>query len=246
MDKLIEYHPRINENQELFKTNKIILGSFPTWPLTRCEINDTATSLAKEAMRISSGDIQYFYGSANNRFWSWYKKYIDDDIDGKDIKSIETSLRKNKMDITDTIFSCKRKGKSALDKDLSNRKYNHNFFHYPAINEKIKILCTSKGVMNEMLLNKSFFNFHKDLKISTTLSEEFQNNIMQTLNCKCRNITRPIFRSLQVKNGGKIECLAIPSPGSPYRRLIDFGHADDNNNEFLQAYLSIAFSWFNS
>ena len=243
---ITEYHPRINENQELFKGKKIILGSFPVWSLTTSDNDDAVISHAKELARISSGDMQYFYGSSNNRFWSWYKAYIDNDIDKKDFKSIESSLKKYKIDITDMIFSCIRKGKSALDKDLSNRKYNHYFFRYPEKNETIKILCTSKGVMNEMLLNKLFFSRHEGLKIDDELSEEFQNNIIQTLKGSSQNISKPFVRVLHVKNGGTIECFAIPSPGSPYRRLVDFGFNRGDNKQFLQEYLSCVFTWFTS
>jgi G:T/U-mismatch repair DNA glycosylase len=241
--EVIEYHPRVNENQDRLESNKIILGSFPTWSLTISGVQDIIIDLEKEANRLSSGDIQYFYGSANNRFWTWYQKHIDETINRNDVDSIHNSLVKNRIGITDVIFSCVRKGKSALDKDLSKRIYNHCFFRYPNKNETIKILCTSKGVMNEMLLNKHFFKLHNNIKINIALSDQFQDVIAASLGSNSK-LVMPLVKVLENTNGGIIECFAIPSPGSPYRRLIDFGHTIESNEMFLQKYLMLAFSWF--
>lgn len=243
MKQTIEYHPRINGNHDILVSNKIILGSFPTWSLTINYEQEKAIAIEKEANRLSNGDIQYFYGSRNNKFWNWYQKYIDKSIDINNIESISRSLFKNQIGITDVILSCVRKGKSALDKDLSKRNYNHSFFQYPNQNETIKILCTSKGVMNEMLLNKAFFKLHNNLRINIELSNQFQDTIANSLGINTK-LAKPLAKVLENNNGGIIECVAIPSPGSPYRRLIDFGHTSDNNEIFLQKYLALAFSWF--
>lgn len=241
MNNNIEYHPRIAPNQELIRNKRIILGSFPTWSLTYS--NDPLISAQKEMIRNFNGDLQYFYGSSNNRFWHWYKVYIDNEIRYGDIDSIKKSLSAQSIGITDVIFSCRRKNKSALDKHLSIRKYNHSFFQYPAENELLKILCTSKGVKNDMLLNQLFFNHHRDIKLNSLQSLKLQNEIFDSLYVK-PELSKPIISVLDVKGGGKIECLAIPSPGSPFRRLIDFGYVGMDNESYLNKYLSLAFQWF--
>lgn len=245
MKETIEYHPRVNGKQDKLESNKIILGSFPTWSLTLNCTQEEIIRLEKEANRLSSGDIQYFYGSANNKFWTWYQKYVDKAVDIDDIESISNSLAKNQIGITDVILSCVRKGKSALDKDLSKRIYNHCFFQYPNHNQNIKILCTSKGVMNEMLLNKAFFKLHDNMRVNTVLSNQFQDDIAAFLGSKTK-LAKPLAIVLQNTNGGVMECVALPSPGSPYRRLIDFGHISGSNEAFLQKYLAFAFEWLKS
>ena len=241
----MEYHPRINLSDERLIQSKIILGSFPTWSLSRSE-NETINQ-EKKVTRIKNGDVSYFYGSTNNQFWIWYEKYIDPNVKHLDIKSVKFSLKKNKIGLTDVIYSCKRKEKSALDKHLTQRIYNHDFFVYPKQGEKLKILCTSKGVLNEMLLSNNFFKIHTSLEINIEKSVGFQNRFINKFNGNQNNIKKPCCVLIESETGGVIECVSIPSPGSPYRRLIDFGFDSNNLNDsnlFLDNYLKVIFDWF--
>ena len=98
--------------------------------------------------------------------------------------------------------------------------------------------------MNEMLLNKIFFSNHKSLKISPYKSSKFQEKLMSLTNGNSSSIKKPIFRSIKHSKGGIIECIAIPSPGSPYRDLNAFGIDDQDSNYYLNNYLEEVFNWF--
>ncbi|MEQ6121212.1 hypothetical protein [Reichenbachiella sp. MALMAid0571] len=239
----IEQHPRLNLSNLTLIESKIILGSFPTWTLTG---SDTEKNNQKETERTENGDIPYFYGSSSNRFWIWYKNYIDQSIPIKDISSIEKSLKRNEIGITDVIISCSRKGKSALDKHLTNRTYNFTFFKYPKKGQTLKILCTSKGVMNDMFLSRKFFNIHPHLSINQKESNNFQKKLAPNFNGNLELVRMPFYQEIDVHQGGKIKCFALPSPGSPFRRLIDFGHVADSSDKFLSNYLKTVFDWFNT
>ncbi|MBK9636719.1 MAG: hypothetical protein IPO63_02480 [Bacteroidetes bacterium] len=241
----IELHPRINVENPILTNNKIILGSFPTWTLTDSQPPNKKLIILKNIERINNGDIPFFYGSSSNQFWIWYQLFIDQNISIKNIAEIERSLMENSISITDVIISCERKEKSSLDKHLTNRTYNHSFFRYPTYGETIKILCTSKGVMNEMLLNNVFLKKHTSLSILDKESIAFQNNVIREIKGNPNNIKNPFYKILQCETGGKIECFSTPSPGSPYRKLIDFGLNTKNSKDFLNRYLSVIFKWFN-
>ncbi len=186
----------------------------------------------------------FFFGSNINRFWKWYQEFVDDQITETNITCITKSLENNSIGITDVIFSCSRKDKSASDKHLTNKIYNHQFFVYPSKGESLKILCTSKGVMNEMLLNNHFFKLHPLLKINVVHSKDFQNRIIKKLKGDSNQIKNPFYKLIEVESGGQIECLALPSPGSPYRKLTAFGLSSEDSNSYLNNYLQIVFDWF--
>ncbi|TWJ03301.1 hypothetical protein JN11_00839 [Mucilaginibacter frigoritolerans] len=238
-----EYHPWINVDTPIIMQPKIILGSFPIWSLTKHEfdINDQSHFVSSRIKK--TGEFPFFYGSTVNRFWSWYKTYLDRDIELLNKDSILSSLKANQIGITDAILSCTRKEKSALDKDLSKRLYNHRFFTYPQPGEVKKILCTSKGVMNEMLLHNDFFQQHRQLQLDAAAAYQFQDQFVKNIMGDPQLITKPIFTQIAVENGGIIQCLALPSPGSPYRRLIDFGLDKVEAHKYLDNYLKNAFGW---
>lgn len=240
---MIEQHPRLDRRDLKIKQNKIILGSFPIWSLT--QINVRKTGINSE-INIRKGEFPFFYGSSTNKFWTWYKEYLDIDITTTDLNSLKNSLDRHEIGITDVILSCKRKNQSALDKDLTQREYNHEFITYPKHGETLKILCTSKGVMNEMLLSKAFFKIHKKIKINNSASLSFQNQFIEKIGGDINLLRNVVFLELSVEGGGVIECLATPSPGSPFRKLTNFGFIDGDLNSYLNKYLQEAFKWFKS
>ena len=243
----MEHHPRFNVAELPLTQSKIILGSFPTWSLTDPDLNKNESFKDKEVSRIKNGDIPFFYGSSSNRFWNWYKDYIDESISIYNIESIKNSLIENGIGITDMIIRCSRKDKSALDKHLTNRIYNHKFFNYPEKGEVLRILCTSKGVMNNMLLSNKFFKIHPRLSINIQASKDFEIKISEKFNGDLSLVRAPLYQKIDIESGGSIECLALPSPGSPFRRLLDFGFSSnktDNTQVFLNNYLDAAFDWF--
>ena len=121
----MEQHPRLDLSKLPLSESKIILGSFPTWTLTEPDPERIDGTYEKELERKRNGDMPFFYGSSSNRFWSWYKIHVDENILLESIISIQNSLKKNRIGITDMIISCERKNKSALDKHLINRTYNY-------------------------------------------------------------------------------------------------------------------------
>lgn len=152
----MEIHPRISQSDSILYNNKKILGSFPTWALTPPDLLKNETKEEKELHRNKNNDINFFYGSSANRFWLWYKEFVDCNIAKTDIKNIKKSLKTNKIGITDVIFQCNRKNKSSYDSDLSERLYNHTFFKYPSKGKVIKVLCTSKGVIIQFFKSEYF------------------------------------------------------------------------------------------
>lgn len=238
----MELHPKIDVHNLKLLNTKIILGSFPTWSLTHSD--DELIMSEKLSDQIRNGDLPYFYGSSSNKFWNWYQTYVDPSISPENILEIESSLKKNSIGITDVIISCIRKNKSALDKHLTNRKYNHHFFQMPLRGQTLKILCSSKGVMNDMLLNKAFLKTHSNLTIDETSSVSFQNKVLEKINGDSGLIKQPFFRSLTCDTGGNIECFSTPSPGSPYRKLEAFGFHSGNLDDYLNSYLFHVFQWF--
>lgn len=242
----MEIHPRIKKDSDIITYKKIILGSFPIWSLSE-DAESYNINIEKKNVKSLNGDFDFFFGSSRNLFWKWYKKNVDTEINVSEKHDIQKSLEREKIGITDIIYSCKRKGKSALDKHLTQRVYNRHFFVYPKTGETLKILCTSKGVMNEMLLTKTFFIEHDLIEEITFDTSQKLAFLLKEMDSSDEFIRTPIFRSLKVKSGGNIECLAIPSPGSPYRRLIDFGLKPTNcTQDFLEKYLTMAFKWFNT
>jgi hypothetical protein len=242
----MESHPRITRKDSKLSESKIILGSFPTWTLTPPDPLQKETLEEKEYYRNKNKDISFFYGSSGNMFWVWYKNLVDSKVSKADIKGIQNSLKKNKIGLTDVILQCNRKNRSSFDTDLTNRLYNHTFFNYPPKFQKLKILCTSKGVMNEMLLNKTFFSKHDRLKINVSKSTIHQSKIISTIGGDLDKIKKPFYQFIDCEKGGSIECLAIPSPGSPYRGLNAFGLNSADSEQYLKDYIKKAFLWFRS
>lgn len=239
---MTEFNPNINMSELRLIESKIILGSFPTWTIAIS--NNKQIDSQKELERIKNNDIRFFFGSSGNKFWDWYKVYLDNNILVTDVNSIKESLKKNSVGITDLIISCNRKGKSALDKHLTKRVYNHHFFRYPKNGEKLKVICTSKGLMNSMFLSNNFFKNHPKLSIDLIESAFLQDDFIKKVKGNSKLIKNPFCTSIKNDIGGIIECVSIPSPGSPYRRLMDFGCESKDLKLFLDSYLRVVFNWF--
>lgn len=238
----MEYHPRVNALDFPFKSTKIILGSFPTWSLANSVNEDNH---ARRLHMIKNSEIEYFYGSVKNKFWFWYSRYVDFNV-VINPQSLSESLNKHKIAITDMIISCKRKNKSSLDKHLTNRVYNYSFLETPTTQNRIKIICTSKAVLNEMLLSRGLFEQHTTLAIDEEASITQECNFLEQIS-GVRSFVNPILQVLRCSNSGSsISCLALPSPGSPFRKLNEFGKPkrNDSNQQYLDNYLKTAFAWF--
>lgn len=224
--------------------SKIILSSFPTWSITAPDFQKQETWEEKLAARTKNKDLDFFFGSFNNKFWNWYKNHVDSSVDKQDIPGIQYSLERHQIGITDIILECQRLNKSSLDANLKKRRYNDSFFNKPAVDQTVKILCTSKGLLNQMLLRPFFFKKNKGFQTNTELSEKFESCFLKSVNGEKEFIKKPFYRFIECEERGTIECLAIPSPGSPYRDLKHFGFKGDDSNLFLKNYLTESFKWF--
>lgn len=240
----MEFHPRIDVQNPLIEEDKIVLGSFPIWTLSDVRAENVQINRERLRERLKNEEMDFYYGSRGNHFWLWYQKYLDLQISIKDASSIRNSLKENSIGITDLIVSCDRKGRSALDKHLTNRTYNHAFLKLPEKGEKKKILCTSKGVMNDMLLNKHFFDKFRPLKVNASKSSNFQEEIIKNIKGELPLVTKPFFQYIECDDGGTIEVFSLPSPGSPYRKLETFGLGINSRTDYLHNYLLTVFEWF--
>ncbi|MDX1653506.1 MAG: hypothetical protein R3277_13490 [Brumimicrobium sp.] len=234
----MEKHRFISPDKSILTNPRIILGSFPTWTVALPD------STAKKIKRTQNNDLLFFYGSSRNQLWKWYKNYVDKRVEIDQIDSIKSSLRDNNIGLSDMILSCERKNKSAADSDLTCRVYNDHFFLLPKKGETLKILCTSKGVLNTMLLRPEFFSIHSNIELNQKHSDELQEIWLKEINGDAGLINKPFLRVLQVKNGGVLHCIALPSPGSPYRGLKHFGFYSGDPKKYLDEYLKKAFTLF--
>ena len=93
-----------------------------------------------------------------------------------------------------------------------------------------------KTVLNEMLLKKGFFDTYQRLGLHYNTAEiSTQRSLLDSIGANTV-LRQPIYRCLKTKQGNSIECLAIPSPGVPFRGLAYFGqNKDQPTKEFWEA-----------
>ena len=100
---------------------KLILGSIPPWRFT-VDDNPDVNKLKK----LQPGDIDFAYGSRNNRFWKILSRVFNAgelDSAGK----IREMLSENKLAVSDVVRRCRRvPGRSALDQSLKDIEFNHS------------------------------------------------------------------------------------------------------------------------
>jgi hypothetical protein len=235
----IEFHPYLNQGIN-DNSAKLILGSFPVYD---CTDQDNAE---KTMRRQLNGTFRFFYGSSFSNFWSTYSLYVDPQlIPPYSTANIANSLSNNGISITDFISSCDRIGKSSLDSHLRHRTYN-----IEQITELInlgirKILCTSKGVLHA-LENRILLEHDVNLvTLNDAESNMLSGQLLAAIGGHPENVGNPICRVYDGPNPlQKLSVIAIPSPGSPYRRLKYFGHTNGNRFQFYQDYLTFAYTWF--
>ena len=223
---------------ETISARKAILGSFSVAHLTKYS-DGTKYHSEKEF------GLDFFYGSSRNRFWQWYKRYLDGSIETNNRESIITSLVLNKIAITDLISSCERKGYSALDSSLTKISWNHEGIEQLIDNNVTTFLCTSKWVMQNLqlhILKRLGYSQNK------TESKQKQNEIFPFL----KNSTSSLKPLAEVFSGKeqRITMLALPTPGGgTFRKLDAFGYTPTLNittRQFVDFYIAAAFDYFKS
>lgn len=241
----IEYHPYLEEGF-IKGANKLILGSFPVYECTNPE-NDL-----KESNRKNEGTIRFFYGSNRNSLWNYYQKFVDKNLSPSLNKTeILKSLNSKQIAISDIIKSCERwKEKegnidqySSEDQALKNRVYNTNQVQDYLKSDISKILCTSKGVMK--LLEQKIIAPIKDPIGSrlVSLSNNFQDIFLKQIGGSGENVSNPVVNVYDIQ-GRKITILALPSPGSPQRKIAHFGYLNGKKMDYVELYFEKAFEWF--
>ncbi len=232
----IEQHPFLQMGESI-QASRMIIGTFPIYSLT----NPRTTY--KNQLRKQRGDMSFFYGSQANYFWSWYKQHLDTEVKIQKPNLIIHSLQTKNISISDVIKECSRIEESFEDSNLRNIKWNLKLDSL--IEEKIsKVICTSKSASGAMrwLRDKILLpaSFHIDQGDSIQLHLSILNEIPQS-----NRQLLPVAQVL-VKGTKRVRVLALPSPGSPQRRLVDFGY-DKNahiTSNYLEQYLSLTFKWF--
>jgi G:T/U-mismatch repair DNA glycosylase len=229
-----ETHPFL-EIEKVPNATKLILGSFPVYSITLPENEE------KQKIRKSDGTVQFFYGSCRSSFWGLYHLYIDNGLEIPIIpKEAMSSLVKNQIAISDVISECERKGRSALDKDLTKRIYNIEMINEYLNSGVTKILCTSKGVMemfHDQVVKKS-----KTIIYQESESRKWQSQIISKLKGDESQIKKLICKRYLFK-GKTIRLISIPSPGSPQRQLKQFGFAVSDWRDYADKYFEFSFKW---
>lgn len=231
-----EYHPYLEDGQILGSTS-LILGSFPVYACTGPD------NLIKQQIRKKNKTQRFFYGSFRSDFWNMYNNYIDIHltIPIKGNLALE-SLALKKIAISDIIESCERNGYSANDSDLNKKVYNRNGIQKLIQTGVRKILCTSKGVLNALEKNVICPKRNPMGEMAPDLSIEFQNEFLLQVLGNSNIIKKPICKVFLI-DGIQVKAIAIPSPGSPKRKLADFGYNGNDPSTYLNNYLQHSFNW---
>lgn len=231
-----EIHPFLQIG-EAIPASRMIVGTFPIYSLTN------PRTQRKSSLQQDRNDISFFYGSRSNYFWSWYQQYIDADVNIQNPESIITSLTNKGIAISDVIQECLRIKESFEDNKLQQKQWNMQLSK--VIESSIdKIICTSKsdsgamGWLRDKILIPSGFSVNQIASID--LHHEILDNIPDS------NHNIKLIAVVLQKGDRRVEIVSLPSPGSPQRRLIDFGYVKTNQTteNYLSNYLLITFNWF--
>jgi hypothetical protein len=222
---------------QIIGSTKLILGSFPVY---ECTDQDNSR---KQQSRQHEGTVRFFYGSVDSEFWRLYRKYIDNLIAlPPNPNLILQSLAQRNIAISDTITSCERHDYSSLDNKLIYRTYNRQGIQTLIYNGVRKILCTSKGVLNDLEHQIIGYGNKPFGQVDNIFSIEFQNEFIATIggdHSQIKNIISKVF----LIDDFQVVALAIPSPGSPQRQLATFGFNDLDWRKYADDYFFQAFKW---
>lgn len=232
----LEQHPFIHYG-EAIPARRMVIGTFPIYSLTN------PRTPRKNQLQQQRGDISFFYGSQANTFWKWYQQFVDPAANINSAPTILASLRVKEIAISDVIAQCSRIDESFEDNKLRSKDWNLPLGDvvYRSID---KIICTSKandgalGWLKHKVLKQSGFT------VDQAQSIHLHHSIMNSIPGSNAQVI-PIA-SVLTRGQKSVSIVALPSPGSPERRLVDFGYVDGvhTTSTYLQSYLSQTFSWF--
>lgn len=231
-----EFHPFLDIGQGI-PGSRMIVGTFPVYALTNPRTPE------KEMLIQQHNMSNFFYGSHRSNLWNWYQTHVDGGIDPNDVELIISSLIQNGIAISDVISSAIRNN-GANDNGLNVLQWNEGLANI--IEDRIeKIICTSKsqnGAMgwlsSNVLIPNGFIYKHEESII-------LQNQILNQIVGAHQDFPVLIARVFKISDR-LVQIIGLPSPGSPYRQLHQFGYNRDNDNnvEYLNQYLSTVFNWF--
>jgi hypothetical protein len=229
----LEFHPYLAIGA-IPNASKLILGSFPVY-----ECTDPDNEI-KAQLRADEGTIRFFYGSARSSFWSLYSEHVDNQVVlPPDPIAILQSLAARRIAITDTIISSERLEYESSDTSLRSQELNVHGIRDLIEHGVTRILCTSKGVL-KCLRDRIVSDPFGHIEVNSTL--QFQSEFLNDINGAIGNLITPIAGAFVLANGQQVRALSIPSPGSPFRKLNDFGLAG-NAAAYLHNYYERAFRW---
>jgi len=232
----IEYHPYLQVG-EAIQSSRMIVGTFPIYSLTNPRTEQ------KNQLQDQRNDLSFFYGSRSNSLWNWYRRYVDTTVDIQNPVSIIKSLGTEKVAISDVISQCTRVNESFEDNSL--RQIVWNLPLAGLIESQIeKILCTSKSAAGAMGWLRDKILLPSGFILQTNSSEQLHHQILATI--PDSNTQIKLIAQVLQKESKQLSIVALPSPGSPERRLSDFGLRKNihTTTVYLQQYLGTAFNWF--
>lgn len=232
-----ETHPYLALGQ-VPNATRLILGSFPVYECTNVD------NEFKQNRRIQNNSIRFFYGSGHSKLWDLYSSFIDETIVQPYIPDIlMESLIRNEVAMSDLIQGCDRVGYSALDNDLRGRIWNRQGIVELINNGVNKILCTSKGVLDNLKSRVLCCAHNPVASFNEFESAQLHNRILHEVNgnADISKLTAAVF--IMNNNEQTVTALAIPSPGSPQRRLRNFGFEEGGWQQYAENYFSAAFNW---
>ncbi len=234
----LEEHPYF-QTGEAIPARRMIVGTFPIYSLTN------PRTPRKNQLQQDRGDISFFYGSQANVFWSWYQQFVDATVNIHNAQSILASLQTNEIAISDVIKVCSRVDESFEDQDLRMRKGEWNRSLSVKINSSIdKIICTSKASSGAMGWLRDKILMPAGFVVDQNQTTQLHNQILNAIPGSNTQVI-PIAQVLR-RGEKKVSIVALPSPGSPERRLVDFGYVKNVHTTatYLQSYLTQTFNWF--
>lgn len=248
----IETHPYIQQGQ-ISGATKLILGSFPVYECTDPD------NQQKQQNRLAEGTVRFFYGSARSGLWGLYRDNIDNSIVlPPNPNLILQSLKQRQIAISDTIKKCERyiykKNKktgeiilypfSSEDTALNVIEWNTSILTQLINNGITKIICTSKGVLNDLERQIICKGNNPLGHVDNQLSANFQAQFVTELGGDYSQIINSISKVFRVGNS-HVTALAIPSPSAPQRQLRTFGFNGLNWKCYSDKYFTNAFNWLN-
>jgi hypothetical protein len=232
----IESHPFLQVGESI-SANKMVVGTFPIYSLTN------PRNPRKSHLQQQRNDISFFYGSRSNYFWSWYKQYIDNQVNIQQPTSIIASLQQQQIAISDVIRQCTRKDESFNDSDLKQIQWNTHLA--TIIEERIdKIICTSKSSAGAMGWLRDKILIPSGFIVNQAQTNALHQQLLNAIPQSNTNII-PVTQVL-TKANRRVNIVALPSPGSPSRRIVDFGYRKNihTTTTYLDQYLTQSFNWF--